>query len=121
MATTSTAPVAATAMAADVTDPITKAEARPGPLLTKNGKAKNSAPSLVRVCLRLRPLHPGEGKEAVTVEDTNVVRVADPIERSAPATGYSRSAAFQVDYAYGPSATTAQLYNDAVQRVVKAL
>ena len=106
-----------TAPTADITDP----EARPGPLLTKNGKTKNAAPSLVRVCLRLRPLHPGEGKEAVTVEDTSVVRVVDPIERSAPATGYSRTAAFQVDYAYGPSATTAQLYDDAVQRIVKAV
>ena len=64
----------------------------------------------VRVRARLR----------VTVEpDTSgVVRVVDPIERSAPVTGCSRSTSYQVDHAYGPSATV-QLYNEAVQRLVR--
>ena len=34
--------------------------------------------------------------------------------------GYSRTAAYQVDHAYGPSSTSAQLYHDAVQRLVHA-
>lgn len=111
----------------DVTDPpvssaslASHAELTPGPLLRRT---KNGAPSLVRVCVRLRPLHAGEGKEVVTVEpDTSgVVRVVDPIERSAPATGYSRSTSYQVDHAYGPSATTAMLYNEAVQRLVRSV
>ena len=95
------------------------AEKTPGPLLRRT---KNGLPSLVRVCVRLRPSHSGEGREVISVDDTQpIVRCTDPIERSAPATGYSRSASYQVDHAFSQQITTAEIYDEAVQRLVRAV
>ena len=93
-------------------------EKNEGPLLRRT---KSGAPSsLVKVVVRLRPVQTGEGKECVKADSGSIVRVIDPVERNAPAMGFSRTAAYAIDHAYAPSAPTSDIYQDSVQRLGRA-
>jgi len=96
-----------------------------GPLIKSRPKKDNAAaPNLVKVVVRLRPGKQGEGRDTVTVDSAtpNTIRCEDPIEKvPGLGQGFNRSGGFTVDHAFGPAAPTSELYQDAVQRLVKSV